>query len=162
MIRVLFVCMGNICRSPMAEAVFIELVKEAGLSQHFKIDSAGTIDWHQGERAHRGTLDLLKRKKIAYDGRSRPLTQRDLDDFDYIVVMDKENLRDAEQIFGRHDPRLTMFMEYANKAGLTNVKEVPDPYYTGGFDEVYELVRIGGKALLAHIRKHELGHDQAG
>jgi protein-tyrosine phosphatase len=155
MIKVLFVCMGNICRSPMAEAVFIQLVKEANLSHHFEIDSAGTIDWHAGERAHRGTLEVLRRNNIPYNGQSRPLRRHDLDDFDYIVVMDKQNLADAQRIFGRHDSRLTMFMEYANKAGLTEVTEVPDPYYSGGFDEVYDLVLKGGRALLAHIREQE-------
>jgi protein-tyrosine phosphatase len=155
MINVLFVCMGNICRSPMAEAVFIQLVKEAGLSHVFEIDSAGTIDWHAGEQAHRGTLEVLRRNNIPYHGRSRPLRTADLDKFDYIVVMDKQNMADAQRIFGRHDPRLTMFMEYANKAGITDVTEVPDPYYSGGFDEVYELVLQGGRALLAHIQKQE-------
>jgi protein-tyrosine phosphatase len=155
MIRVLFVCMGNICRSPMAEAVFVQLVRDAGLSHTFEIDSAGTIDWHAGEKAHRGTLEVLRRNNIPYDGRSRPLRSADLDKFDYIVVMDKQNLADAQHIFGRYDPRLTMFMEYANKAGLTEVTEVPDPYYSGGFDEVYDLVTTGGRALLAHIREKE-------
>ncbi len=82
MIRVLFVCLGNICRSPMAEAVFVHQVIQAGLSDKFTIDSAGTSDLHRGQMAHIGTRDVLRRANIAYDGRSRPLMIADADLFD--------------------------------------------------------------------------------
>src|SRR5689334_2678843 len=82
-IRVLFVCMGNICRSPMAEAVFQHMVNEAGLSSKFSLDSAGTGGWHAGETAHRGTLNVLKDHNIPYDGRARQFIRADLDKFDY-------------------------------------------------------------------------------
>ncbi|MBZ0287978.1 MAG: low molecular weight phosphotyrosine protein phosphatase, partial [Anaerolineae bacterium] len=77
MISVLFVCMGNICRSPMAEAVFQDMVNKAGLSNQFTIDSAGTSGWNEGETAHRGTLAILKRNKIAYEGRARQFLATD-------------------------------------------------------------------------------------
>src|SRR5215475_11592404 len=92
MIKVLFVCHGNICRSPMAEAVFAHLVTEAGLEDQFEIDSAGTSRYHEGETAHSGTLHVLAEHGIDYDGHSRPLTRRDLNYYDYIIAMDEENL----------------------------------------------------------------------
>jgi protein-tyrosine phosphatase len=152
MIKVLFVCLGNICRSPMAEAVFQKLVNDAGLGGKFKIDSAGTSGWHNGERAHAGTLEVLRRNGITYNGRSRQFTHADLETFDYIVVMDRANLVDVHRILGTVEPSVTMFLQYANKAGTVNVTEVPDPYYTGGFDEVYRMIVQGSTALLNHIR----------
>ncbi len=154
MIRVLFVCLGNICRSPMAEGVFADLVQQAGLAEKIEVDSAGTSGWHEGERAHSGTLDVLKRNGIVYNGRSRQFLQRDIEDFDYIVTMDRSNFRDVMRALNGVHPKVTMFLHYANEAGLTSVQEVPDPYYTGGFDEVFALVKQGSSALLEHIRRH--------
>lgn len=153
-VRVLFVCLGNICRSPMAEAVFQQKVEQAGLSDSITVDSAGTGSWHIGEPAHSGTLEVLKRHGIPYDGRARQLRRSDAEAFDYIVVMDEENLEDARRVLGAH-PNLRLFLSYANTTGATKTSEVPDPYYTGQFDAVYALVSTGADALLAHIRKAE-------
>lgn len=149
-IRVLFVCLGNICRSPMAEAVFRHLIKEAGLEHRVDIESAGTGSWHTGERPHRGTLEVLRKNSIdAGSKRARTLTRSDTDQFDYIVAMDAENVADIQSVFGRRVPRL---LEYAPKGSPL---DVPDPYYTNTFDEVYRLVLAGSKGLLEHIRQKE-------
>ena len=154
MIKVLFVCLGNICRSPMADAVLQHKVKEAGLENQIMVDSAGTGNWHVGEKAHKGTLNVLKKNNVPYDGRARQFVQRDLSDFDYILAMDTENLGTIKRIAGgESDGEIALFLSYANAAGLTDVKEVPDPYYDGRFDYVYELVEKGSRALLDHIRK---------
>ncbi|GAB4309426.1 MAG: low molecular weight protein-tyrosine-phosphatase [Phototrophicales bacterium] len=158
MINVLFVCLGNICRSPMADAVFAHLVKQAGLDDKIRIDSAGTSGWHVGEPAHRGTLAVLKKHHIPYNGRARQFTHQDANQFDYILAMDRSNLSDIKRLIG--DPpntEVAMFLSYANQAGLTTIQEVPDPYYNNNFDEVYDLVFKGCQALLDHIRKtHDL------
>lgn len=149
-IRVLFVCLGNICRSPMAEAVFRHLVKEAGLSDQIDVESAGTGNWHAGERPHAGTLGVLNRNQVAVGGkRARQISRSDLTSFDYIVAMDEENQNDIEALFHQRVPRL---MEFA-PPGMP--LDVPDPYYTGRFDLVYDLVTEGSKGLLAHIRQKE-------
>ncbi len=155
MIRVLFVCLGNICRSPMAEGIFQHLVEEAGLSDQIVVDSAGTGSWHVGEPAHRGTREVLRRHGIDYTGRARQFTRSDLDRFDYILAMDHENLSAIRaRANGSTDAEIGLFMDYAPDAG---VREVPDPYYSGRFEEVYKLVRQGAEGLLAHIReKHGL------
>jgi protein-tyrosine phosphatase len=150
-IRVLFVCMGNICRSPMAEAVFQHLVNEAGLSDKIQVDSAGTGGWHAGEPAHRGTLDVLKRNTIPYNGRARQFVGGDLDKFDYVLAMDGENLSHIQR-FTSKKAEVRLFLEYGVAAKAVNRDEVPDPYYDGRFDYVYELVTEGSKALLDHIR----------
>lgn len=156
MIKVLFVCMGNICRSPMAEAVFQDMVTQAGLEHHFLIDSAGTGDWHAGETAHEGTLEILTKRGIRYNGRSRQIRRQDMDEFDYILTMDNANLRGVQGMFGP-SPKLTMFLTFANDAELTHVQEVPDPYYNGRYEQVYDLVNKGSTALLAHLRaEHHL------
>lgn len=157
MIRVLFVCLGNICRSPMAEAVFQHLVDEAGLSAHFYIDSAGTGDWHVGEMAHSGTRAVLQKHNIPYDGRARQFTARDWSEFDYILAMDESNLagimRLRPTIVGNTQAKL--FLSDANADKTTTITQVPDPYYTGKYDQTYDLVLIGAKALLKAIRtKH--------
>lgn len=154
MIRVLFVCLGNICRSPMAEAVFQNLVQQAGLSDSITVDSAGTGGWHVGERAHSGTRNVLKRHNIPYDGRARQFTTHDGDDFTYILAMDTSNLHNIHRTLKADTPaEVMLFLQVAYDAGLVNVLEVPDPYYDNRFDEVYELVNIGAQSLLQHIRE---------
>ena len=166
LIKVLFVCMGNICRSPMAEAVFQDMVNKAGLADQFSLDSAGVGGWHEGETAHRGTLEILKKHNIPYNGRARQMTPSDFDTFDYILVMDRENLSGVMRFMNQREaaakasmfmrdakkPEIALFMSYANRAGASETREVPDPYYDGNFAEVYDLITQGCAALLAHIR----------
>jgi protein-tyrosine phosphatase len=149
MIRVLFVCLGNICRSPMAEAVFAQRVREAGLDDRIQVDSAGTGDWHLGETANPGTLRILEREGISYSGRARLITCEDLDRFDYIVTMDRQNQSDVTSM-GTGRAKVVQFMQFAPHAGPP---EVPDPYYNGRFEEVYDLVTQAADGLLAAIRK---------
>ncbi|MCS6883019.1 MAG: low molecular weight protein-tyrosine-phosphatase [Oscillochloridaceae bacterium] len=152
-VGVLFVCMGNICRSPMAEAIFRRQVADAGLDGRFLIDSAGTGSWHVGEPPHLGTLTVLARRGIdPGDRRARQITRHDFDRFDYIVAMDHENLAALERF--RRDGRAQVSLLLSHAPGL-NVREVPDPYYTGGFDRVFDLVEAGCRGLLAHIRERE-------
>ncbi len=152
-IKVLFVCMGNICRSPMAEAVFRHQVAEAGLADRFIIDSAGTGSWHVGEPPHRGTLRILAAHGVdPGPQRARQITRADFSEFDYVVAMDEENLRELRRF--RHDSHAKVSLLLDHAPGL-GTREVPDPYYTGGFERVYELVEAGCRGLLAHIRERE-------
>lgn len=149
MVRVLFVCLGNICRSPMAEAVFMHKVKAAGLEDRIEADSAGTGHWHIGHPPHEGTLRVLEKNRIEWSHRARRISQEDLDKFDYILTMDEENLANVR---GMGPARATVrpFMEYAPHTGYL---EVPDPYYTGKFDAVYRLVEEASDGLLVAIRR---------
>jgi protein-tyrosine phosphatase len=151
-VKVLFVCLGNICRSPMAEAVLQKMVDDAGLSDRIEVDSAGTGSWHVGETAHRGTRRILSQRGIQYDGRARQVSAHDLADQEtYIVGMDDANLRDLRRLYGDH-PRLYRLLDFAGRKGVT---DVPDPYYTGNFEYVYELVEDGCRGLLETIRRQE-------
>ncbi|NWF67848.1 MAG: low molecular weight phosphotyrosine protein phosphatase [Chloroflexi bacterium] len=151
MIKVLFVCLGNICRSPMAEAVFQHMVNQAGLSDKILVDSAGTGSWHVGETAHRGTLGVLSKNGIAYHGRARQFTRSDLQEFDYVLAMDAENLSDIQRAASPR-AKVMLFLELAYQAQTVTLREVPDPYYDGRFEYVFGLVNKGAAALLAHIR----------
>ena len=148
MIRVLFVCLGNICRSPMAEGVFQHKVKEAGLSNKITTDSAGTGHWHIGKPPHQGTRQILEVNGIAYSHRARQIAEEDLDAFDYILTMDEMNWYEV-QILGRGTAKIARFLDYAPQFGI---QEVPDPYYTGGFGEVYKLVDAAATGLLTALR----------
>lgn len=151
--RILFVCLGNICRSPMAEAVMRHQVKLAQLSEQIEIDSAGTGDWHVGHAPHEGTRGQLDQHQISYEGmQARLVTSSDFDEFDYIVCMDTNNLRDVRSLLTREQgehSKLFTFMELLPDKGIT---DVPDPYYDGNFTFVYELVESGCKELLKRVQ----------
>lgn len=158
-IRVLFVCLGNICRSPMAEAVFADMVRQAGLQERIEADSAGTGAWHIDSAAHPGTLAVLQHNGIPYDGRGRQIRVNDLEEFDYIVTMDDENRRDVQRL-GTGRAIVRPLLEYAaedSPVRTHRIREVPDPYFDGGFDTVYDLVGEGCSGLLETIRReHQL------
>ncbi|MFD3448198.1 low molecular weight protein-tyrosine-phosphatase [Microbacteriaceae bacterium 4G12] len=150
MIHVLFVCLGNICRSPMAEAIFRDIVEKEGLQHEFTIDSAGTGDWHIGEPPHQGTQKILTENTIVFEGiQARQVEKEDLTKFNYIITMDNKNLQDVKELgaAGGYIGRLSDFVPEGNW------HDVPDPYFTGNFQEVYELVTDGCKRLLSFIRE---------
>ncbi len=152
MIKVIFICLGNICRSPMAEAVFQNLVSEAGLAGQIEVDSAGVADWHSGEAADRRALAVLRQHAIPYAGRSRQVQPDDLRRFDYVIAMDSQNLADLRRMDhrGALSGKLHRLLDFA-PAGFP--QDVPDPYYDDRFEYVYELVDAASRGLLAHIRQ---------
>ena len=157
MVGVLFVCMGNYCRSPMAEAVFRDIVVREGLDNQFNIDSVGTHSYHVGDTAHPGTQRVLAKHGITCDVISRRVNQIDLQQTDYILVMDEMNRRDLQSIARGFSldigDRLHLLLDFASDQPL---REVPDPYYTGDYEETYRLVTAGCWGLLKHIRQeHE-------
>lgn len=158
MVRVLFVCMGNICRSPTAAGVFRALVESQGLAGRVVVDSAGTHAYHAGEGADRRALRTAARRGIDLSEHvARGVRRSDFDSFDYILAMDRENFAD---LFGRAPvdarSRIRLFMEFAqrrNDGGESAVAEVPDPYYGGrdGFDRVLDLIEAASLGLLDEI-----------
>ncbi len=156
MIKVLLVCMGNICRSPTAEGVFRAQVEAAGLAKHIHIDSAGTHDYHIGDPPDgRAQTAAAKRGYDLGRLRGRQVGQRDFVEFDYILAMDMENLtRMQARCPAEHAHKIGLFLEYS-KNYLE--REVPDPYYGGGagFEKVLDMVEDAGQGLLAHLMREE-------
>lgn len=152
--RVLFVCMGNICRSPAAHCVFQHLVDEAGLGEEFEIDSAGTIGYHAGSPPDARMAEVLQRKGYPVFGHSRALRAEDLERYDLILVMDRDNLADARRLDeeSRFTDRIRLFSEFLGDGA---VADVPDPYYDGdrGFVTVLKMIEEGCAALLAWFRE---------
>lgn len=152
MIQVLFVCLGNICRSPMAEGVFRNLLKQENLSSKVSVDSAATSSWHIGSPPHKGTLAILKKYNMSADGLvGRQLTKDDFEKFDYIIGMDESNVMNIFDITGKpHHPNIIRLLDITE-----HKKDVPDPYYTGDFEETYQLISDGCRALLEKIRNEQ-------
>ena len=145
---VLFVCMGNICRSPTAEGVFRHLAEQAGLSGQLQIDSAGTHAYHTGEPPDHRARAAAERRGMSLDGiYARRVTEEDFDRFDYVIAMDEENLaRLRAEAPAHHHDKLRLFLEF----GSSDEREVPDPYYGGsaGFERVLDLVEEASRGLL--------------
>lgn len=154
MIKVLFVCMGNICRSPTAHAVMQDKVNQTGLKQRIFIDSAGTHAYHVNEQSDPRSRALAKSKGIDMDFiRARKVAVSDYDEFDYLLAMDEDNLALLHYYAPEnHTAQLSLFLTFANQKGLTQTV-VPDPYYGGdqGFENVFDLVGLGCDALIEHI-----------
>lgn len=155
-ISVLFVCMGNICRSPTADAVFRHHVKSARLDHLIHIDSAGTHAYHIGEPPDRRSQQAALKRGYSMQGlRARRVTQEDFSRFQYILAMDHHNLEELQQDCPpQYNSRLGLFLQYSNQ--WNTHQEVPDPYYGGshGFERVLDLVENASQGLLSHILKN--------
>jgi protein-tyrosine phosphatase len=158
-IRVLFVCLGNICRSPLAEGVFLHLAKTAGVADRFEIDSAGTGDWHVGEPPDARAAAVAQRDGVELPSIARQVTRADFDRFDYIVAMDRENLWHLERMARERPGRSTrakiqlLREDDPDRDADDDRHDVPDPYYggPGGFENVYQMVRRSAEALLRRL-----------
>lgn len=160
MLKVLFVCMGNICRSPTAQGVFEALLKNEGLHTHIDVDSAGTHAYHVGEPPDPRAIRAAARRGIDISAQSaRTVTSADFEEFDYVLAMDRNNHALLLAICPQsHQSKLTLLLEYAPHLGLS---EVPDPYYGGsnGFEQVLDLVEAASQGLLTHIRQTRLSRS---
>jgi len=150
--KVLFVCLGNICRSPTAEAVFKQRGQEAGLD--IIIDSAGTGAWHAGEPPDPRAIEHGKRRGYDFSGQTaRKVTSADFSQFDYVLAMDKTNLIELRRICpAGYSGHLSRFLEFAPN---TSIKNVPDPYYGGkdGFETVIDLIERASDGLIKHLKE---------
>ena len=159
MIKIMFVCHGNICRSPMAEYVLKDMVKKIGLEDQFYIASSATSTEEIGNPVHRGTRKKLAEYGISPDGKyAVQFRKLDYEDYDYIVAMDSNNLRNLMRIIGSDkDIKVSRLLDFTDRPG-----DIADPWYTGNFDDTYEDVKEGCEALLDHIlRDHSALKDKS-
>ena len=152
--KLLFVCLGNICRSPAADGVMRQMVSNAGLSGRICVDSAGTAGWHAGGRSDERMRKHAARRGYTMDHLARQVREKDFEEFDLILVMDRQNLRHIRPFNAAGDKlhKVRMFCEFAKDR---DEAEVPDPYYGGdqGFEQVLDIVENGCTHLLQHIQK---------
>ena len=152
--KVLFVCLGNICRSPAAEGVFLHLIEQRQLTDQFLVDSAGTGGWHVGNPADQRMQAAARRRGIHLPSRARQLELGDLESFDHILAMDQDNLHNVNSIVKEFGPRSTanirLLLSHARRA---DTLEVPDPYYGGdlGFERVLDLLEDACAGLIEDL-----------
>lgn len=154
MIKVLFVCLGNICRSPLAESVFNKLIEKENLEKKIMCDSAGTSDYHIGEAPDRRTVEVALQNKLKIDHLGRQFSVQDFSDFDYIIAMDRSNLEHIKSLLPdpyAHGQKLFLMREFDDH----EESDVPDPYWSGqqGFIDVHRILFRSCKNLLNHIIK---------
>ncbi len=151
-LNVLFVCMGNICRSPTAEGVFRQLLDDAGLAHVVGVDSAGTHAYHLGESPDHRACETAARHGVNLKPlRARRVSAEDFVQFDYVLAMDEDNYQALRELCpSGHESKLQLFMDFAPASGM---REVPDPYYGGprGFERVFELIEAAAQGLLVEI-----------
>ena len=158
MVKVLFICLGNICRSPTAQGVFEALLQREGLAGRIQVDSAGTQAYHVGEPPDTRAQQAALRRGVDLSGqRARRVRPEDFLEFDYILAMDRSNYEDLRAVcHPDYEERVRLFLEFASTSG---VQDVPDPYYGGaqGFERVFDLIEEAAEGLLADIRaRHKL------
>jgi len=154
-VRLLFVCLGNICRSPTAEGVMRHVVEESGMQGQIVLDSAGTGSWHVGSPPDERATAAARERGVTLEGAARQVRPADLDDFDLILAMDRSNLRELQALAGGEpEGRIRLLREFDPASGGDGDLDVPDPYYgaTGGFAEVFDLVESSCRGLLEEIR----------
>ncbi len=157
MLNVLFVCLGNICRSPLAEAVFDHLIKEQGLEKYFSSDSCGTGGYHIGADPDHRSQHIAKVNNVPMDHTARKFAQSDYQNFDYIIPMDEQNYQDIVSMTGSEHDGLMLMRKFdpESKGNL----EVPDPYYGGadGFKNVYDMLESSNRKFIEFLtEKHDL------
>ncbi len=152
MIKVLFVCLGNICRSPMAQFVFKQMAEDRGLSGYFEIDSAGTESYNEIHHAgiHYGTREILKEKNVPFEEHySRRIRTNDYEYYDYIIAMDDSNIEDIQSLTGLDtEHKIYRLLDFTS-----HPRNIKDPWYTGNFEECYEDIVEGCSAFLDFLKK---------
>jgi protein-tyrosine phosphatase len=155
-VRLLFVCLGNICRSPTAEGVMRSLTERAGLEREIELDSAGTGSWHVGSPPDARAAAAARRRGIQLGGAARQVGAQDFESFDLLLAMDRENARDLRAAAGDEEQRakVRLLREFDPESAASGSLDVPDPYYgaPGGFEEVFDIVQTACEGLLAEIR----------
>ena len=155
MTRILFVCLGNICRSPTAEGVMRSLLREEGLENVVEVESAGTGDWHVGDPPDRRATAAAHARGIVLEGAARQVARADFDDFDLILAADRRNLRELSALAPADArARLHLLREFDPAAPGAPDLDVPDPYYGGddGFEQVIDLIEAACRGLLEQLR----------
>lgn len=151
--KVLFVCLGNICRSPTAEGVFRRTLEQAGMAEAFQIDSCGVGNWHVGKAPDARAQQAALRRGIDLSGlRARQLSEQDFHDFDYVLGMDQDNLRAMRDLKPAHSQaHVGLLLDFAGTPGA----EVPDPYYGGdeGFENVLNMIEAASEGLIRHLKR---------
>jgi protein-tyrosine phosphatase len=155
MLRLCFVCLGNICRSPIGEGVMRHLLREASLAERVEVDSAGTAGYHAGDAPDARARSAGRRVGIDVGGRARQFKRADFERFDYVLAMDRSNFEDLCELAPDAPARAKVHLLRSFDAASPPGASVPDPYYGGveGFDEVVELCIAACKSLLEHIRQ---------
>lgn len=150
MIKILFICHGNICRSPMAEFMLKDMVKKRGIEDKFEIASAATSREEIGNPVHHGTRNKLAPLGISVAGKTAvQMTKKDYEYYDYIIIMDENNRRNALRLLGKKEaPKISRLLDFTDKTG-----DIADPWYTGNFDETFDDIKRGCQGLLAFLER---------